>query len=248
MPNRLLEQPAEKWKRLRRIGRTSAAAQQWRWATPRVLGTRIDVGGRERTRYHRFPSADSTMTASINRWLQLAVATVVCVHVAGAQSTGATVPITAPLERQYAGDLTALHDKVMALANAIPADKYVWRPSDQVRTVAQLLMHLAGEWFSLCPLSVASKAPADFGPAGEAMRKLEEVSTKPEVLVQLNKSWAHCRSALDRINPAILIPDSLPAKMGFPRVVLLVSGDHHEHLGQLIAYARSIGVTPPWTK
>jgi uncharacterized damage-inducible protein DinB len=180
--------------------------------------------------------------------LHVAVATVLSARLAVAQSTGVNVPVTAPLERQYAGDLTLLHDKVLALANAIPADKFAWRPSDQVRTVSQLLMHIAGEWFYLCPRSVASQPPADFGPVGEATRKLEEVSAKPEVLAQLNKAWTHCRSTLDRINPALLIPDSLPAKMGFPRVVLLVTGDQHEHLGQLIAYARSVGVTPPWSK
>jgi uncharacterized damage-inducible protein DinB len=27
-----------------------------------------------------------------------------------------------------------------------------------------------------------------------------------------------------------------------------MDGDLHEHLGQLIAYARSVGVKPPWTK
>ena len=164
------------------------------------------------------------------------------------QEPRARVNITAPLDSQYAGDLTALHDKVLALAEAIPADKYMWRPSDQVRTVSQLLMHIAGEWYHLCPVSVGSKPPADFGPPGEAMRKLEEVATRSEVLAQLGKSWAHCRAALDGIDPKRLVPDSLPAKMGFPRVVLLVSGDQHEHLGQLIAYARSIGVKPPWSK
>jgi hypothetical protein len=45
-----------------------------------------------------------------------------------------------------------------------------------------------------------------------------------------------------------LVPEFLPAQMGFARVVLLMSGDQHEHLGQLIAYARSIGVAPPWSK
>jgi hypothetical protein len=136
----------------------------------------------------------------------------------------------------------------MALAEAIPADRYAWRPSEQVRTVAQLLMHLAGEWYSLCPRSVGSTPPADFGPAAEAMRKLEEVTAKPAVLSQLNRAWAHCESALAAIDTKRLVPDSLPARMGFPRVVLLVSGDQHEHLGQLIAYARSIGVAPPWSK
>ena len=169
-------------------------------------------------------------------------------HASAAQQKGARVSITAPLDSQYAADLTGIHDNVVALANAIPAEKYSWRPSDKVRTVSEVLMHIAGEWFYLCPVSVAGKPPADFGAPGEAMRKLEGITAKPEVLAQLDKSWTYCRSVLDRIDPAKLVPDSLPARMGFPLVVLRVSGDQHEHLGQLIAYARSIGVTPPWSK
>jgi hypothetical protein len=80
------------------------------------------------------------------------------------------------------------------------------------------------------------------------MRRLEQMTAKLQVLEELTKSWSHCRSALDRIDATKLVPDSLPARMGFARVVLMVSGDQHEHLGQLIAYARSIGITPPWSK
>jgi len=164
-----------------------------------------------------------------------------------AQGAG-TVPITAPLEQQFAGDLTLLREKVVALAQAIPADKYSWGPAAGVRTVSQVLTHMAGEWFYLCPLSVAAKPPADFGAPGEKFQALELVTEKSEVIAQLEKAWTHCRAALDRIDPSKLVPHSLPAKMGFPRTVLLVSGDQHEHLGQLIAYARSLGITPPWSK
>jgi hypothetical protein len=167
---------------------------------------------------------------------------------AQAQEPGANVPITAPLEQQYAGALTVLHAKVVALAQAIPAEKYAWRPAPEVRTVSQVLMHVAGEWFFLCPRSIGAQPPADFGAPGEKMRALELVVEKTEVLAQLEKSWKHCRSALDQIDPKKLVPDSLPAKMGFPRTVLLVSGDQHEHLGQLITYARSLGIVPPWSK
>jgi uncharacterized damage-inducible protein DinB len=164
------------------------------------------------------------------------------------QSPGTNVPITAPLERQFAGDLAVLHDKVLALAQAIPAEKYSWRPGAEVRTVSQVLMHIVGEWFYMCPMAVAAKPPADFGAPNEKMRALEMIIEKAEVLAQLEKSWAHCRGALDAVDPARLVPEYLPAGMGFPRVVLLISGDQHEHLGQLIAYARSVGVAPPWTK
>jgi uncharacterized damage-inducible protein DinB len=167
---------------------------------------------------------------------------------ATAQGPGTAVPITAPLEKQFAGDLTVLHDKVVALAQAIPAEKYSWRPAAEVRTISQVLMHVVGEWFYMCPLSVAAKPPSDFGAPNEKMRALEQIVEKTEVVAQLEKSWAHCRAALASIDPARLVPEFLPARMGFPRVVLLISGDQHEHLGQLIAYARSIGVAPPWSK
>lgn len=167
---------------------------------------------------------------------------------ARAQDPGERVPITAPLEQQYAGDLTVLHAKVVALAQAIPAEKYSWRPATEVRTVSQVLMHMAGEWFFMCPRSIGAQPPSDFGAPGEKMRALELIVDKAEVLGQLEKSWKFCRAALDQIDPKRLVPDSLPAKMGFPRTVLLISGDQHEHLGQLIAYARSLGIAPPWSR
>jgi len=186
--------------------------------------------------------------ALMSRRALMALVTCLSTQPSLAQQTPANVSVTAPLDSQYVGDLTALHDKVLALANAIPPDKYSWRPSNDVRTIAQVLTHIAGEWFVLCPRSVAARPPSDFGAPGEAMRKLEEITTKAEVIAQLTKSWVYCSSVLSRIDPRKLIPDSLPARMSFQRVVLLVSGDQHEHLGQLIAYARSVGVTPPWSK
>lgn len=184
------------------------------------------------------------------RGRSLVVALFMCVvaQPSAAQRTSANVSVTAPLDSQFVGDLTVLHDKVMALANAIPSDKYSWRPGNDARTISQALMHIAGEWFVLCPRSVAGKPPADFGAPGEGMRKMEEITEKAAVIAQLTKSWDFCREHLSGIDPAKLIPDSLPSRMSFQRVVLLVTGDLHEHLGQLIAYARSVGVTPPWSK
>jgi hypothetical protein len=33
-----------------------------------------------------------------------------------------------------------------------------------------------------------------------------------------------------------------------PDILLAVGGDMHEHLGQLIAYARMNHIVPPWSK
>lgn len=164
-----------------------------------------------------------------------------------AQANPVRVSPTAPLDSQYIADLSDLHEKVVALAGAIPADKYTWRPSSKVRTVSELLMHVAGEWRFLCPLSLGIQPPAE-QKTGEAMQALERITAKPAVLEQLASAWEVCRASLLTIDARRLVPDSLPAKMGFARVVLRISGDQHEHLGQLIAYARAVDVTPPWSK
>ena len=182
---------------------------------------------------------------------QLACIATAMLCIAGVQSGAQAAPIrvspTAPIDSQYIADLTDLQEKVVALANAIPAEKYSWRPSPKVRSVSELLMHVASEWSYLCPLSLGHKAPPE-QKTGEEMAKLERVTDKPAVLAQLGKSWQTCHASLTSIDAARLVPDSLPAKMGFPRIVLRISGDQHEHLGQLIAYARSVDVTPPWSK
>jgi len=39
-----------------------------------------------------------------------------------------------------------------------------------------------------------------------------------------------------------------PWGASLPRSAFGMSGDLHEHLGQLISYSRSVGVKPPWSK
>lgn len=149
---------------------------------------------------------------------------------------------------EYLADLTTVHDKLMALADAIPDDKYAWRPSQDVRSVSEVLTHVAGEWFYVCPISLGGKAPADFSPPRSAMAKLEQITGKSDVIERLNKSWAYCKSVFGSVDPTQLTGKYEPAKMSLARAALRVSGDQHEHLGQLIAYARSLGIKPPWTK
>ena len=80
------------------------------------------------------------------------------------------------------------------------------------------------------------------------MQKLEKVTAKADVLAQLEKAWAHCSAALGAADPTRLLGRYEPARMSLARASLRVSGDQHEHLGQLVAYARSVGVKPPWSK
>src|SRR5204863_1325797 len=73
-------------------------------------------------------------------------------------------------------------------------------------------------------------------------------TSKGQVLAELDKSWAHCKAQLNAVDPATMTGDVKYCSMPADRAVLGMAGDLHEHLGQLIAYARSVGVKPPWSK
>lgn len=148
----------------------------------------------------------------------------------------------------YMADLDTVHAKIMQLANAIPEERYAWRPTTGVRSVSEVLMHVASEWYLFVPMSVAGKPPADFGPPRESLPKLEKITGKSDVLAQLDRAWAHCRAELTAADAAQLTGSYKPWGMPLDASAFLMAGDLHEHLGQLIAYARSVGVKPPWSR
>ena len=154
----------------------------------------------------------------------------------------------ATIRDAYLADLDTIHVKIMALANAIPEDKYGWRPSEGVRSISEALMHVAAEWYFFTPMSVAGKPPADFGAPRESLPKHEQTTDKAAVLAELDKSWAHCKAQLSAADPAQLTGRYKPWNATLAQAAFGMTGDQHEHLGQLIAYARSVGVKPPWSK
>jgi len=153
------------------------------------------------------------------------------------------------LRDRYLADMDTVHAKIMALANAFPADKYSWRPAQGVRSVSEVLMHVTSEWFYYGPQSVGAKPPADFGPPRQTLPKLEKDFTqKAQVLEQLAKGWAYYVAQMKAVDAAKLTGRYAPWNSTLAEAAFGMTGDQHEHLGQLIAYARSVGVQPPWTK
>jgi uncharacterized damage-inducible protein DinB len=154
----------------------------------------------------------------------------------------------ARIRKEYVDDMDTVHVRFMALAKAIPADKYSWRPGVGVRSVSEVFMHIVGEWYFFGPRSVGGKEPADFGVPKDKLPALEKITGKDEVMTELEKSWAYCKAQLDAADPKALTGKYKPWGQTLTASAFGMAGDQHEHLGQLIAYARSVGVKPPWTK
>jgi hypothetical protein len=70
------------------------------------------------------------------------------------------------------------------------------------------------------------------------------------VIAELEKSFAFLRASMGATTDAQLnTPVDMFGQKSTTRGTWISTATHlHEHLGQLIAYARSNKVTPPWSK
>jgi uncharacterized damage-inducible protein DinB len=162
------------------------------------------------------------------------------VAAAGSEKAGS---FTGPLAHNFedAGS------KLVALAEAIPADKYSWRPSAEVRSLSEVLMHVVGGNLKL-PADLGAGAPDGveipstvWDLAVQRKQWEEEIVDKATVVERLRESFAYAAEAI----PSITDLDEQVATWVFPaskRKYLLILQSHaHEHLGQMIAYSRGLG-------
>jgi len=135
--------------------------------------------------------------------------------------------------------------KVEELATAIPDGKYTWKPSKDVRSTGQVFLHVA-QLNYLVPSFMGIQPPM----GKDELIKLDSQTMEPAKIRQmLRDSYAWAEKAI------IDTPDSdLETKVEFfgmkwtkRSAMLLLMSHSHEHLGQLIAYARANNVVPPWT-
>jgi uncharacterized damage-inducible protein DinB len=135
-------------------------------------------------------------------------------------------------------------EKFTRLAEAIPADKYNWRPSADVRSFAEVFLHVAGANYNLYTM-VGAKIPD-----GIDTKNIQKSTTdKAKVVAALKDSFAHAQAAIKAMPDADLEKsmDWFGGKLTERGVLLFIVRHGAEHLGQSIAYAWFAGVTPPWT-
>jgi uncharacterized damage-inducible protein DinB len=163
-----------------------------------------------------------------------------------AQTTTQSEPAASPALTGFRGDylqlLDEVEEKLVSLAEAVPAEKYGWRPAEGVRSVSEVYMHIAGGNYLL---------PSFVGiPTDGVNREMEKtVTEKPKVIEALKQSFVHLRQAILKTSDADMDKKAnLFGREASFREVFLITANHcHEHLGQSIAYARMNGIVPPWS-
>ncbi len=135
----------------------------------------------------------------------------------------------------------------------MPEATYGWRPSDEVRTTSEVIMHVVGTNMMM-PVMVGAAPAEGFempeNPFALAKELEANVTSKADVKAKLQESIAYAKGALTDFPEEELDKevDMFGMKMRKRDALLIMLSHSHEHLGQLIAYARSNGVKPPWSQ
>jgi uncharacterized damage-inducible protein DinB len=145
----------------------------------------------------------------------------------------------------YDGEWLHVSKQLIELAEAIPAEKFTWRPAPGARSVSETYMHIALANFYL--LSVTG-APMPAEIKSPSMEKT--VTAKPDVISWLKRSLDAVKTARAQLKPG-----DLQRKVKISGREATVDGMYlriiihdNEHMGQLVAYARMNGIVPPWSK
>ncbi len=183
------------------------------------------------------------MSQSLSRLLApVLISLVLAVPAAAQQSSGVMGDLLS--------DVKEVKGKIVGLAKAMPDAAWDWRPGPGVRSTKEVLVHLIGDNYFI-PVGAGGTAPADSG-IGEDYKTVEafekRTRTRDQVLAELDTSFAFLEQQMTATADAKLATPSKWPKMSTRQLWIAAATHLHEHLGQLIAYARSNKVTPPWSK
>jgi uncharacterized damage-inducible protein DinB len=161
-----------------------------------------------------------------------ALAVALMVPLAQAQPAG--------IQAAYAKDVGTLSDKFTGLARVM-SGKYDWKPGQGVRSVADVFNLIVKENGLLA--GVLSGTPNTGAPPAPI--------TDPEKMQEaLKASYLNLQKAITGLSDKDLQTTVKLFGRDWTKqdALMHILEDQHEHLGQSIAYARSNGVVPPWSK
>ncbi len=138
-------------------------------------------------------------------------------------------------------------DKALRLAELVPADKYGWKPTPDVRSFAAVFLHMTAANFNFMR-SLGATLPADvqIAPGFDT-----STTDKAKVQALLKQSVEFVRATVGAMSDedfakTIKLPNGTERR--YNERLFSLASHTHEHLGQLIAYTRMAGMVPPWSE
>ena len=133
---------------------------------------------------------------------------------------------------------------LMEFAKAMPDDKYAFKPTEEVFSYAEQLLHLAGTNYWCFSTLKGEKNPV----SEEALKA--EGKSKEEVIKALEESFAYGDAYVEALTEAKVNEEATMgrAKMPIWKVILFCAEHITHHRGQAVVYLRLNGIVPPGYK
>lgn len=153
-------------------------------------------------------------------------------------------PKSTTYQQEFAGGMSYSLDQIVKLIDVFPQDKMTWRPGEGVRSVSETILHIAGSTYMLSS-ALGTPMPEGIDPQG-----IEKATTdKAEILKSVNDAYTFASDAVaavsdEQMDEMVELPFGTFSKRA---LIMIIATHSYEHKGQLIAYARVNGITPPWS-
>jgi hypothetical protein len=146
-------------------------------------------------------------------------------------------------------DIRTMKEKFRGLAEAFDEGQYDWRPMEGVRSVREVLALAIAE-AHLFPTGWGYDAPPGSAAGFRAEMERAGALSKAEILADLDTSFDFLIGVVEGMSETERMSDGeyFGRPMPVHASVATAMNDMHEHLGQLIAYARTNEVVPPWSR
>jgi len=205
---------------------------------------------RRRARRHQLEEIPmSTMTKTITMVLFLTMAARAAIA-APAATAPAAAEKTGVVQAEVLGALADVEKKILSLEEAVPQNKFDWRPAPGVRSVAEAYLHVAFANYNLIRMATGKTPPADSGFTQDRGKWDTQTIDKAKIKAILEKSFAFAHDGIHGLTDADLDHkvDFFGHQITARAVLLVLVGHDNEHLGQSVAYARANKIVPPWSE
>jgi uncharacterized damage-inducible protein DinB len=158
---------------------------------------------------------------------------------AAARAQESTAPVANPVSATVKSQLPRFNKNIVAAAEAMPADKYNFKPTPEMNTYAHLMIHIAQSNNLLCSKISGTAAPET---------KLAESDGKDKLVAAIKSSFEFCTTALanvddSKLGESMILFGNRPASRAAALIGL--SDGWSDHYGAQAIYLRLNGILPP---
>jgi uncharacterized damage-inducible protein DinB len=164
----------------------------------------------------------------------------------GAAVLFATLPTTSafaqnanPMTAAAKGQFNMIKGNLAKTAAKVGEEHYAFKPTPEVRSLGQLIGHVADANFMICAAAAGEKPPQGGFEKGK--------TSKADLSKGLNDSLAYCDSVLAKMDDTKGVEIVKFFGQDQPRLAVLFFNVEHdnEHYGNLVTYMRLKGIVPP---